>query len=280
MKKEIETIIENLKSIKTDLELGEKAYKLWLRELVDAARKAGVSTYADFADLFRDKGINEPSELLLCAKLLKHEELGEIHEDFSLEIIDRPPYVVSNFCNSLSEKTYDFFFGNSEYEIIERNSLSEIFDDIACDRSNYCIVPIENDITEALGNFYLKIFDHNLKIVKVCNVVHPDGDSETSFALLTSAPISLVSLDEGEDHFEIVIHSSNGALLPRILEVANLCKMIPTRIDSLPLSRLKKSHQFKIVFKMQQDVSLTDFLIYLILDGITYTPVGFFNFNE
>ncbi len=280
MKNAIDTIIENLKGIETELELGKKAYNLWLRELICAARKNGASSYSDFAELFKRAGITEPSELLSCAKLLKYEDLGDIHDDFSVEIIDRPVYIVSNFCNSLSEKTYDFFFGESEYRIIPRNSFGEIFDDIINEKSNYCIVPIENNTMGTLGNFYQQIFDHDLKIVKVCDVLHPDEDSETRFALLTSAPTSLVSLDESEDHFEIVIHSSDGAILPSILEAARLCKMIPDRIDSIPLSRLKKDHSFKIVFKMLLDVNLTDFLIYLILDSISYTPVGIFSINE
>lgn len=279
MKKEIETIIENLKEIRNDLTLGRKAYKLWLRELIDSAVKSGAS-YEDFAELFRKAEINEPEELLSCAKLLKYEDLGEIHDDFSLEIIDRPPYVVSNFCNSLSEQTYDFFFGKSEYMIIPRNSFGEIFDDIVNERSNYCIVPIESNTMGTLGNFYQQIFDYDLKIVKVCDVLHTDTDAETRFALLASAPISLVSLDEREDYFEMVIHSGDGAILPRILDAARLCKMIPDRIDSVPVSRLKKDHPFKILFKMLPDVNLTDFLIYLILDGISYTPVGIFSINE
>lgn len=280
MKKEIETIIENLKETRNDLTLGKKAYKLWLRELIDSAEKNGATSYEDFSSLFRRAEITEPAELVLCAKLLKYEDLGNIHDDFSLEIIDSPPYIVSNFCNSLSEKTYDFFFGESEYRIIPRNSFGEIFDDIINENTNYCIVPIENNTMGTLGNFYQQIFDYGLKIVKVCDVLHTDADAETRFALLASAPISLASLDEGEDHFEIVIHSNDGATLPRILEAARLCKMVPDRIDSVPLSRLKKEHPFKIVFKMLPDVNLTDFLIFLILDGISYTPVGIFSINE
>lgn len=280
MKKELETIIENIKELKNELLLGKKAYKLWIRELIDEAKKDGISAYCDFSELFKSAGITEPSEMVLCAGLLKHEDFGEVHDDFSLELIDRPIYVVSNFCNSLSEKTYDFFFGEREYRIIPRNSFGEIFDDIVSEKANYCIVPIENNTMGTLGNFYLQIFDCGLKIIKVCDVLHPDENAETRFALLTPAPISLASLDESEDHFEMVVHSSDGAIIPRILEAAKLCNMIPDRIDSVPLSRLKKDHPFKFVFKMLPDVKLTDFLIYLILDGISYTPVGIFSINE
>ena len=280
MKKEIETIIENLKEIRNDLTLEKKAYKLWLRELVVSAQKNGATDYGDFSALFRKCEITEPAELVLCAKFLRREDLGNIHDDFSLENIDRLPYVVSNFCNSLSERTYDFFFGESDYKIIPRNSFGEIFDDIANEKSNYCIAPIENNTTGTLGNFYQQIFDYGLKIVKVCDVLNADTDTETRFALLASAPICLASIDEGEDLFEILIHSSDGSVLPRILEAARICKMIPDRIDSVPLSSLKKEHPFKIVFKMLPDVSLTDFLIYLTLDGISYTPVGIFSTNE
>ncbi len=280
MKKDTEKIFENIKSIKEDNALCIKALKLWLRELVAAASKEGLSTYEDFAELFRNADICEPAEMLMAAKLLRYEELGELHGDFSLEMLDKPPYIVSNFCNSLSQKTYEFFFGDKEYKIIHRNSFSELFDDVYSETSNYCIVPIENNTTGTLGNFYEQIFDHGLKIVKVCDVEHPDGDAETRFALLSNAPIDLASLDEGEDRFELVVHSSDGSILPRILEAAKLCKMIPERIDSVPLSRLKKDHPFKIVFKMLPDVNLPDFLIYLILDGISYTPVGIFRIDE
>ncbi|MBR6603935.1 MAG: hypothetical protein IKK94_07965 [Clostridia bacterium] len=280
MNKETETIIKNIKSIKSESELSLKALKLWLRELVSAAHRDGFSTYEDFAELLKSADINTPEEMLIAARMLRYEDLGELHGDFTMQPIDKPHYVVSNFCNSLSEETYEHFFGDKEYKIIKRNSFGELFDDVYNETANYCIVPIENNTYGTLGNFYIQIFDYGLKIVKVCDILHPDGDDETRFALLSSAPISLASLEDGEDHFELVIHSSDGSIIPRILEVAMLCKMIPERIDSVPLSRLKKDHPFKIVFKMLPDVNLPDFLIYLILDGISYTPVGIFNICE
>ncbi len=280
MKKETEIIIENLKSIKDNYVLEKNAYNLWMRELVAAALKSGYTTYKDFSKLFYDAGIRETSEILVSAKSLRHEDLGEIHSDFTNEMMDKPPYIVSNFCNSLSQETYKSFFGDNDYKIIPRDNFTQLFEDVRNEISNYCIIPIENTSSGKLDNFYDLILNYNLKIVKICDVQHSEGDNETRFALMTSSPISLLSLDEDEDHFEIFFHPKNNESLPRILEAGRFCKMAPVRIDSIPRSNLKEKYSFRIVFKMIEKTNVADFLIFLLLEGIYYTPIGFFKVNE
>ncbi len=280
MKKDIEIIIDNIKSIKSNRALEKKAYDLWMRELVASALRSGYSSYKDFSTLFHTSDISDISEVLVGAKYLRHEALGVLHSDFTTEMVDRPPYIVSNFCDSLSQMTYVRFFLDSEYKIIPRHSFADIFEDVFNETSNYCIAPIENTDSGKLDSIYDFILKYNLKIVKVCDIKHPDAEKETRFALLTSAPISLLSLDEGNDHFEILIYPKNRETIPNILEAARLCKMNPERIDSLPISNLNKKYSFRIVFEMMEEAKLLDLLVFLILEGIRYIPIGFFKINE
>ncbi|MBQ8207317.1 MAG: hypothetical protein IJZ89_01120 [Clostridia bacterium] len=276
MKKDLELISKNLAHIEERSKKDINARKYWISQLIKLIKKNGFISYSDISQILRDADAFSVKDILTAAKELRAENQGEIHGDISLEIHEKRPYIVSNFRNVLSEQTYGHFFGDKEFRIIEKDSFIDLFEDVYNERANYCIIPIENTSSGKLLNFYSLIANYNLKILSVCDVEHSGQDAYTRFALLSRPPINLLTLDQKEYCFEISISSRNEDALPRLLEAASICKIHPKRIDSVPFTHLRDEYSYYIVFRIEADAAFFDFLVFLSIEGVSFTPIGIF----
>lgn len=276
MKKDIETIRNNLDHASRREKAQKSSKKLWISRMLRIASEDEGLSYSKTAELLGEVGALSVDDVLCAASVMIGEDTLEIHGDISFEQQKEKPFTVSNFKSDLSIQTYKKFFQDKEFTIIERESFIELFEDVYSERSNYCIVPIENTTSGKLSNFYSLISNYNLKIVKVCDIEHSGQDASTRFALLSSAPISITSPERRPCYFEVSISCNNENSLSRALEAASKCGMLPKRIDSVPFTHLKGEYSYQIVFRMEHDALFLNFLIFLSIEGISFTPIGIF----
>lgn len=276
----MDEIVSILKKNIADLDerkgLCDNSRKFWITDCIRTLCKNGVVSFSQTSESLIKAGAYSVDDFLVAAGELRSHSLFELHADISLGLNENRPKIISYFRNNLSQKAFIEFFSDEKCEIIERESYGDIFEDVYNERAFYCIVPIENTSSGKLLNFYSLIANYNLKICKVCDVEHQGQEASTKFALLTAAPIAFPAVKDINCSFEISVSAANGSSLSRIIEAASKCGMLAKRIDSIPFEHLKNEYYYNIVFSLENNSEPFDFLCFLSLDGITYTPIGIY----
>ncbi|MBQ8005727.1 MAG: hypothetical protein IJ303_05395 [Clostridia bacterium] len=276
MEKDLKIISENLSLLSRRAEGCEKSRRHWLLELLKLFDNEGYVSQKDIAEKLRLLGVDKTDDLLCISRYLIENGKAELHPDFA-NVEQKLVFLkISCFESELSRRSLNHFVGGVNFETLYRDSFVELFEDVYGERADFCIVPIENTGSGKLLNFYSMIINYNLKIVDICDIEHQNDDLRTRFALLSRGPLNLDISKSVGGCMEICITTDEGENISKVLLAAELCRMKPRRIDSVPYTHLKNRFSYFIGFKCGPDALAEDFLVLLSLWGISYTPIGVF----
>lgn len=275
MIREEEITRENLNLLSDHAKKINTSRSVWISQIIKRLHADGCTSLSEYLKALKEVGVASTSDMIFASRELSSLGLIDLHSDFSTETKKEKRLTVSNFPGVLSNQAIKLFFKGRNVKIIEQNSFIDLFEDVYNERSDYCIVPIENTVSGKLMNFYSLIANYNFKILKVCDIEHQGQDATTRYALLSSGPIAPTPEAPRQSLFELCVNSCQS--LSDLLLAASECGLSPQRIDSFPNAYLKNKYSYYIVFHISEKASLSTFLAFLALNGISYTPIGIFS---
>lgn len=263
MDRTAEIISENIRVCGERISSERLASEYWLREAVRYLSRDELTALAETLEVREN--------VFIARELSKRKNGIRFHPDISGKAARVDPERISMMKNKLSEVAYGCFFGREASRVTERSAFAEIFEDVYNGESSACIVPIENTDSGRLTNFYSLISDYNFKISEICDVEQSEQDRVTRFALVVPPPIEISGRE-----IEISIASRNAFEIERILSAAAMLDISPRRIDSIPFSQIAGEYSFYLSLVAKNESEIEQFLIFLDLCKISYTPIGIF----
>lgn len=173
---------------------------------------------------------------------------------------------VSYMRSSYADEAFSRF---SEYmtdpKAIYGYDFSEVCDNVYYERSEYCILPIENTTDGRLAGFRRLIMKYGLRTVMLTTVEEPQEAGATVFALLKRC-LTVPTVGERKI-LEIRVTASD---LAGLLEAAGGCGMQLRALSAVP----GETDGYDLAFEVSED-GICGFLSYLFLEYDDVTVTGF-----
>ncbi len=163
--------------------------------------------------------------------------------------------------------------------VIYASDFTSVCEEVYYGRSDMCMLPMDSSRDAKLISFYRLIDKYELSPVLSCDVISPDGEFTTRYALLKRA-ISIPTeqqLNKCDSYlFEFTILPDNSTALCDVLAAARDCGLTLYKVDSLPLSYSDSEFSFDVILKVGKIEELEVFLLFLSLAIPQYVPLGLY----
>lgn len=153
-----------------------------------------------------------------------------------------------------------------------RDTFPAICDAVALGDADMCILPYENTEDGKLSVFYRLIEIYDLKIAASVLVKSDRRDDMTRYLLL-SKDLSGLSAISGVTDFEFSLSGRRDSALSRSLMAADLLKLELRSIDTVRSEAETTVYNVRVT---ANERALDEFILYMKLDGIDFTPLGFY----
>ena len=181
---------------------------------------------------------------------------------------------VSYVKNNYNEQAFVCFS-----EIITRpkeifsSSFADACEDVYDNRSEFCILPIENSQSGRLFGFYSMLDRYELRICAVCEPDTGEGlEGSVKYALVgRSVPDRI--LKNSRWQFEFSVISDSGGALSDILRVSEIFGASLVKIDSLPVEYDGGLQKYYFTFGMSE-ANIPALDLFLTEEYARYTAVG------
>ncbi|MBO7148713.1 MAG: hypothetical protein J6V93_02545 [Clostridia bacterium] len=153
-----------------------------------------------------------------------------------------------------------------------KDTFPAICDAVALGEADMCILPYENTEDGKLSGFYRLIESFELKIAASV-LVRSDRREDMTRYLLLSKDLNGLSAISGVTDFELSLIERGDGALSRSLDAANLLDIRLRSIDTV------RSEAEAVVYDVRvtaNERALDEFILYLKLDGIDFTPLGLY----
>lgn len=158
--------------------------------------------------------------------------------------------------NTFSDEAYSIFSSCMEKSrVYYSDSFTEVCESVYYNRSDTCILPLENSDEGYLSGFYGLIRKYELKIVLTCNIEDKDGHF-TKFALLSKKLMNamLPQKKTGERFFKISFGPFSESIVCDIIYCAEYFGEALNKIDSRPVYYSENGYVFDITFSGEGDI--------------------------
>lgn len=187
---------------------------------------------------------------------------GTYFDEISTLADDTVSYMRSSYADEAFARFSEYM---TDPKAIYGYDFSEVCDNVYYERSEYCILPIENTIDGRLAGFRRLMMKYGLKTVMLTRVEEPQEDGATVFALMKRC-IAVPTAGERKI-LEIRVTAPD---LAGLLEAAEGCGMCLDTLSAVP----GEADGYDLVFAVSED-GICGFLSYLFLEYDDVTVTGF-----
>lgn len=161
--------------------------------------------------------------------------------------------------------------GAKEYHV---SSFSEACEEVASNRCEFCILPLENDRDGRLFGFYGMLDRYEMKVCAVTSLETEEPLGSTRYALSGRSLPSRIA-KQSQWNLEFSIASPVGEFPHDVLAVASLLQAILLKVDSLPVLYDDQLQRFYFTFRAKK-TNAHAFHLYCSAEHSRYTPIGLY----
>lgn len=159
------------------------------------------------------------------------------------------------------------------------DSFSGVCEEVYNGICEYCILPILHQRDGKLFRFYALLEKYELRIVCTCDIpwTEKNGVTTTRYALIRKHLPPLPSPEAAAEmsHLELLLPADDAVSLCELLQVAELCRLSPERVDTRTDEDSPGVLTHQITLRLH-DADLCTFLAYLTLDVPRCTVLGLY----
>ena len=199
---------------------------------------------------------------------------------FFPEFEELPEATVNRIVYQRSSYTDEAYLRFAGLLTLPRATYAKSFD-AACEsvykrECEYCILPLETSDAGQLTGFWRLIARYGLKLAAVCDLPTSNQNQITRFALLRATPTVLTVKTKNDRYFACALQGASAQGISNLLYAAGCCGITPIQIHSEDVfSSDCESPTLRFVFRTNGG-DLNTFLLYLLLEQPTHTPLGYY----
>lgn len=153
-----------------------------------------------------------------------------------------------------------------------RDTFLEVCDALALGEADMCILPYENTEDGKLNGFYRLIDSYEMKIAASCSVKSQGREDITRYLLLSKS-LGGISAVSGVTDFEFLLCDRADMSLTKALTAAHLLSLDVRSIDTVVTEENLTVFDIRVHAKAK---ALDEYILYLKLDELDFTPLGIF----
>ncbi len=149
--------------------------------------------------------------------------------------------------NPYSDRAFELFSRSMPLTAYHYSSFAAACEEVYCDRSHYCILPIHNSEDGELTAFVRMMTKYELKIHRICDVFSSDNDSTVRFALLRRGIVAKIPQN---GYLDLRLVLPEGI---RIGAFCAACEAIGAQIDrirTVPASYTNDNTSLSVTFRI------------------------------
>ena len=287
-----EGIRELRQRIKNTSEERDICLALLLSSLLSADPKTSADSSArEIYDSFLYSVPNADSreKLLLCRNIVNGETLGASELDETILAITGDTAAGSHgkiayVRNRYNDEAFSFFSERMQHaKPVVTTSFSEICEELADNRCEFGILPLENTSDGKLFGFYSMLDSYELKIVDLCLVETEDSAKNICYGLvsrgITKSRISSLVKKNELCRFEFSVVSESADFCSDIISALGECGARLLKISSVPLPYDDRLQRFFFTAELRA-THLYELALYLSMEFSSYAFIGFYQAEQ
>ena len=281
VQEELDILRANIRVFREREDLSERQRMLGLSQLIDRLLETEPAAdpewiYRRFLQVMPDAA--SADRALLCHRLAAHPTHGASLSESSVLGSEESPAPGAHGRISLVRNRYNeealerFSFAVLGAKPSYCPSFSDACEEVYNNRSEFCILPMENTESGRLFGFYSMLDRYELRICGVCDLEAEPGSIR--YALIgKTLPKRLPKSVSW--NLECSIATEVGAFPTEALQTASVFGALPLKIDSLPVLYDDGLQRFYFTFSVSRGDALA-FDLYLSMEHTRYTPIGLY----
>ncbi len=160
--------------------------------------------------------------------------------------------------------------------VLYENNFQNACEAVVLGQAAYAIIPVYSTSDGRLNSFYRMIEKHELSIAMVCDIDSDDGETVTTFALVSK---ERVCLEADGEKFECTITFENLADLADLADAAFYYHAHLDSLDALPVMLSGRAGTYSLLFDLK-GADLDGLFCYLALEYPQMSIIGFYGKAE